>query len=341
VIPNRTYQTAIDRLRRAESVVLTTHVKPDADGLGSALALARWLQAEGKTVRLIVPTAPPEKYAFLDPAGRIEVAGRDAEVPAVPQPDLVVVLDTCTWQQLEGMEPLVGEAGAEVLVIDHHRTRDALATVELVDPAAPAAAVLVHRLLVRAGATLDAETATNLFVGLAGDTDWFRLPNVDADTLRLAGDLVAAGACPWDIHARMNLSDSLSKVRLWGLAVATLRPALEGRVTVMHVTRAMFREAGAGPGDTENLINVCLQVRGVLAGTMLVEADPGEIRVSLRSVPGVNVLQVAERFGGGGHVRAAGARLEGTIEDVEARVLDGLGPVVADAVAALPASESA
>jgi len=289
MIPDHAYQTAIDRLRHAESVILTTHVKPDADGLGSVLALALWLQREGKTVRIIVPTAPPEKYAFLDPAGVVEVAGRDAKIPAIPQADLVVVVDTCTWQQLEGMEPLVAEAGAEVLVIDHHQTRDAVASLELIDPTAP---------------------------------------------LRQAADLVAAGAVPWDIHARMNQSDSLSKVRLWGLAVATLHPALDGRVTVMHVTRAMFREAGAGPGDTENLINVCLQVRGILAGVMLVEADPGEIRLSLRCVPGVNVLQVAEAFGGGGHIRAAGARLEGTIADVEARVLKALEPILAEAVAA-------
>jgi len=334
MIPDHAYQTAIDRLRHAESVILTTHVKPDADGLGSVLALASWLQREGKTVRIIVPTAPPEKYAFLDPAGVVEVAGRDAKIPAIPQADLVVVVDTCTWQQLEGMEPLVAEAGAEVLVIDHHQTRDAVASLELIDPTAPAAAVLVYQLLLRAGATIDAEIATNLFVGLAGDTDWFRLPNVEADTLRQAADLVAAGAVPWDIHARMNQSDSLSKVRLWGLAVATLHPALDGRATVMHVTRAMFREAGAGPGDTENLINVCLQVRGILAGVMLVEADPGEIRLSLRCVPGVNVLQVAEAFGGGGHIRAAGARLEGTIADVEARVLKALEPILAEAVAA-------
>jgi len=341
VIPDRAYQTAIDCFRRAESVILTTHVKPDADGLGSALALARWLRGEGKAVRLVVPTAPPEKYAFLDRDGRLEVAGRDVQVAGIPQPDLVCVVDTCTWQQLEGMEPLLAEPGAEVLVIDHHRTRDRLATVELVDPSAAAAVVLVHRLLVRAGAALDADTATDLFVGLAGDTDWFRLPNVEADTLRLAGDLVQAGASPWDIHARLNLSDSLSKLRLWGLAMATLRPALDGRVTVLHVTREMFRDAGTGPGDTESLINVCLQVRGALAGVMLVETEKDEVRVSLRSVPGVNVLQVAERFGGGGHVRAAGARLEGTLPEVERRVLEALGPVLADAVTASRTPESA
>ena len=114
-----------------------------------------------------------------------------------------------------------------------------------------------------------------------------------------------------------------------------------GRVTLMHVTREMFRETGAGPGDTENLINACLQVRGTLAGVMLVETERNHVRVSLRSVPGVNVLQAAERFGGGGHVRAAGARLEGTLDEAEARVLDALGPALADAVAASQTPESA
>jgi len=331
MIPEHLYQTAIERLRRAGSVVLTTHVHPDADGLGAMAALRRWLLGLGARVEAVVPSPPARKYAFLDPEGAVRVAGRDVDPTAMTGADVVCVLDTCTRQQLEGMEPLLSDPGAEVLVIDHHRTHDSLGRIELLDPAAVATVVLVHRLLVLAGAGIDPATATDLFVGLVGDTDWFRLPNVNPDTLRLAADLTAAGARPSDIHTRLNLSDPITKLHLWGRAVLTLHPALGGRAAVLHVTREMLRTAGAEAGDTENLVNVCLQVRGTKVGVMLVEAEGDEVRVSLRSVPGINVLRVAERFGGGGHARAAGARHRGHIDQVEAEVLYAVADTLADA----------
>jgi len=325
------YRAALAELRRARSVALTTHVKPDSDGLGSAAALRRWLLALGKTVDTILPTAPPEKYAFLDPDRAFKVAGRDVDLAALAPPDLVCVLDAGTWQQLEGLQPLVGESGAPVLVIDHHRTVDPLDDVALIDPDAAATVVIVHRLLTEGGATMDAETATYLFAGLVGDTDWFRLPNVSPATFRLAASLVEAGADPTRIHAHLHLTDTLAKLRLWARAIETLHPALGGSAMVMHVSRAMFRDEGADIGDTENLINECMRVRGTQVGVMLVETEADQVRISLRSVPGVDILQVAERFGGGGHIRAAGARREGTLERVEAAVLASVEQALAEA----------
>jgi len=332
MIPDSLYQTAIDCLRQADRIVLTTHVKPDADGLGALAALRRWLMAQGARVEVILPTPPPDKYAFLDPDGAFHVVGGDVDPVALPPPDLVCILDTGTWQQLEGLEPLVADSGAKVLVIDHHRTQDPLADVVLVDAEAAAAVMPVYRLLTFAGAPIDPDTARDLYVGLVGDTDGFRLPNVGPETLRMAADLVEAGAKPWEIHSQLTLSDSLAKFHLWGHVVQTLHAVLDGRATVLHVTLAMLRETGAMPGDTESIINLCLQVRGARVGVMLAETEQGNIRVSLRSVPGVNVLRVAEHFQGGGHVRAAGARIQGPIDEVEAQVLK----VVADALDEAP-----
>jgi len=335
VIPDHLYQRAIERFRQAPSVALTTHVQPDADGLGALSALRRWLLGLGGRVEVVLPSPPAEKYAFLDPEGAFGVAGRDGDPSAMDPPALVCVVDTCTWQQLEGVQALVQAPGAEVLVIDHHRTCDALADLELLDPDAAAVVVLVHRLLTLAGAGIDPATARDLFVGLVGDTDGFRLPNVGPETLRLAADLVEAGAKPWDIHVRLNLSDRLAKLHLWGRAVQTLHLVCSGRVAVLHLTRAMRRDTGAGTGDTEGLINTSLQVKGVRVGVMLSETETGEVRLSLRSVPGVDVLQVAEAFGGGGHTRAAGARVAGPIEAAEPRVLE----VVRRAMAETPDTE--
>ncbi|MCX5648716.1 MAG: bifunctional oligoribonuclease/PAP phosphatase NrnA [Planctomycetota bacterium] len=324
MIARKDYQRAIEELRKADHVVLTTHVKPDGDAMGSIAALRRWLLAEGKQVEIIVPTPPPARYAFLDPDGTVQVAGRDADSAAADPPDLVCLVDTGAWQQLAGVESLV-KGARRVLVIDHHRTQDVPAQVALVDAEAPATAVLVHDFLVEAGAAIDAETATYLFAGLAMDTDWFRLPTSGAETLRLAARLVEAGAKPHLLYEQLYWNNDLAKMRLLGLAVGGLRPALGGQVMVMRLTQAMFHQTATDADDTENLINECMKVRGVQVGILLTDSGNGHVRVSLRSRPGTDVLGVATRFGGGGHRYAAGARVPGSLDTVEAQILAAVG----------------
>jgi len=301
-----------------------THVKPDGDGLGCMAALRLWLLAEGKIAAIIVPTPPPAKYAFLDPGGAVQVAGVDVNPGSIEPPDLVCVVDTGTRQQLGTMRGFVEGCGAPVLVVDHHRTQDPIADWLLVDPEAAACAMIVHRLLLEAGAEMTAEMAGYLLTGLATDTDWFHLPNTGPEALRLAASLVEAGARPSEIHQRLYANAELSKVRLLGLALGTIRPALGGRAMVMRLTRDLFHEAGVTESNTEDLINECMKIRGAEAAVMLVEGEDGQIHVSLRSRPGVNILQVAERFGGGGHVRAAGLRLAGSLDEAEAKVLEAV-----------------
>jgi len=324
VIARKDYQRAIEELRKADRVVLTTHVKPDGDAMGSIAALRRWLLAEGKQVETIVPTPVPTRYAFLDPDGTVQVAGRDVDPAALERPDLVCIVDTGTWQQLAGVEPLV-KGARRLLVIDHHWTQDVRCQVALVDTEVAATAILMHDLLVEAGAAIDAETATYLFSGLAMDTDWFRLPTSGAETLRLAARLVEAGAKPHFIYEQLYWNNDLTKMHLAGLAVAGLRPALGGQVMVMRLTQAMFRQTATEADDTENLINECMKVRGVQVGILLTDGGTGEVRVSLRSRPGTDILRVAERFGGGGHRYAAGARVQGTLDEVEAQILAAVG----------------
>jgi bifunctional oligoribonuclease and PAP phosphatase NrnA len=315
------YSEAIRELRAARSVVITCHVKPDGDALGSASALRRWLVAQGKTVRIIVPTSPAPKYVFLDPDRIIEVAGRDVDLETIERPDLVCLVDTCTRLQLEGMEALVEHSGAPVLAIDHHHTQDALADFLVVDATAAATAIIIYRLLLQAGAEIDARTATDLLSGLATDTDWFRLATVDPTVFRLAADLVEAGAKPHLVFDALYMSDEFPKVLLRGRGIESLHLALDDRVAVMRLPRSLFRELGADIGDTENLITECMKVRGAVVGVMLVETEDDEVRISLRSRPPVDVLCVAKEFGGGGHLRAAGARFTGSLDQAEKNIL--------------------
>ncbi len=324
------YARAVAELKRARRIVFTTHVKPDGDGLGCIAALRAWLGADGTACETIVPTPPAAKYDFLDPDGSIRVADGSLNRAAVDPPDLVCVVDTGTWQQLDRVRPLVADSGAPVLVIDHHRTQDPLADLALVDPEAAACAMLVHRLLVEGGAALTPEMAAFLLAALASDTGWFSLPNVDAETFRLAAALVEAGARPDLLYEQLYLNQDPAALRLLGQAIDAMHPALGGRVMVVRLSRDRFRRAGASDAHTENVVNECLKVRGVDVGVLLVEveAHADHTRVSLRSRPGTNVLQVAERFGGGGHVRAAGMRVPGDLEEAEAAVLAAVAEVL-------------
>ena len=174
-------------------------------------------------------------------------------------------------------------------------------------------------------------SATYLLAGLGTDTDWFRLATVDPVVFRLAADLVEAGAKPCDVFDALYMSDEMTKVLLRGRAIESLHLALEDRVAVMRLPRSLFRELGADIGDTENLITECMKIRGAVVGVMLVEADEDEVRLSLRSRPPINVLRVAKEFGGGGHLRAAGARLTGSLDAVEKQVLASIAVSLAAA----------
>jgi phosphoesterase RecJ-like protein len=322
------YEKAIAELKRARRIVFTTHVKPDGDGLGGIAALRTWLQADGTDCETVVPTPFPEKYGFLDGGGPIRVVGRDVDLASLDPPDLVCVVDTGTWQQLGDVRPLLADSGATVLVIDHHRTQDPLADVSLVDAEAAACATLVHRLLGQAGAEMTPAMAGYLLAALGSDTGWFSLPNTDATTFRLATAMVEAGARPDSLYEQLYLNQDLTAVRLRGQAIDAMRPALDGRVMVIRLPEERFRRVGASKSNTENVINECLKVRGVDVGVLLVEGDAGRTCVSLRSRPGIHVLPVAERFGGGGHARAAGMTVEAGMDEAEATVLAAIEEIL-------------
>src|SRR5262245_6214381 len=181
----------VDLARRHQRFLLTTHIRPDGDGLGSMLGLADALASRGKQVRLVVASAIPPRYAFLDPAGRIErFHAPDAGHRAA---EAVVVLDTGTWNQLGDFGPFLRELGVPKLVIDHHPTQDDLGAVRLVDTSAEATGRLVFEALAALGVTPSPTAAGALFVAVAMDTGWFRHGNTTPATFALAAELVRHG----------------------------------------------------------------------------------------------------------------------------------------------------
>ncbi len=312
----------VDLVHRHHRFVLTTHVRPDGDGLGSMLALAEVLEGRGKQVRMVIASTFPPRYAFLDPAGRIERF--TTPVGADDRPDVAIVLDTGTWNQLGDFGPYLRELPGPRVVIDHHLTQDDLGALRLIDATAEATGRLVFEAITALGAPLTPTAASALFVALAMDTGWFRHANTRPATFALAGRLTEAGAQPTRLYDQLYEQSLVPRLKLTGLLLDRLQVVADGRVAYSEIRRADYAATGAAPQDTEDLVNFTRGIAGVEVGLLFMEQPRGGIKVSLRSRDPVDVARVAEQFGGGGHRLASGAVVAEPLEEARARVLEAV-----------------
>jgi phosphoesterase RecJ-like protein len=322
---------AAARIAAARRIILTTHARADGDAIACVAALARALRQPGRQVDAVVHEPVPGRYAFLPGVGSFRVWDLPSAGSVLAGADLLVIADTCAARQLEPVADVIRRAGLPRLAIDHHLTRDDIVDEAWVDESAGACAQMVLRLCEAAGWPVDAETACLLFAGLATDTGWFRFSNADAAVYEAAARLVQRGAAPAVLYERLYLSETEPRARLIGAVMSSFELLAEGRLAVIRLPREVFARCGATPDMTEDIINEPARLGAVEACAMFVQpADDGPIRVSLRSKRGVDVAAVAARFGGGGHARAAGARIAGqwdnVIRDVTAAMLAGLPP---------------
>ncbi|MBA4063241.1 MAG: bifunctional oligoribonuclease/PAP phosphatase NrnA [Isosphaera sp.] len=318
----------VEFLRTHERPLLMTHIRPDADGLGAQLALHDALRSAGKHPRVAIASKLLPRYEFLDPTRAVIEDFRPA---AFTDSDCVVVLDTGTWNQLGEFGDWLRASPLPRAVVDHHRTQDDLGGLQLVDVAAEATGRLAHELIRALGLPVSRAAADHLFMALATDTGWFRHPNTRPATFALAAELVAAGANPTALYEALYEAASLARLRLTGVALGRLQVRSGGRVAFTEVYLADYADTGAVPGDTEDLINYPRSVDGVEVGLVFIEQPGGGTKVSFRARSRVDVSAVAERFGGGGHRLASGARtglpVPETRDLVLAAVETALGPV--------------
>jgi bifunctional oligoribonuclease and PAP phosphatase NrnA len=315
-------QQMLARLEGKERVVLTTHVNADGDGTGSQVALASWLRGRGTEAVVVNPTPWPENYRFLLPEPSW-VAERDTPEAerALAEMELLVVLDTG--------EP--GRIGAlrkhaepdRTLVIDHHpEGPDALRGEGVRDPSAAATGELVFELLELAGHTgADPVVDLALYVAIVTDTGSFRYSNTTPHTHKIAGELLRRGVDPESVFQRLFATAPRARLELLREALGTLETHPEAPVTWMVVTDEMLRRTGTGGEDLDTLLEQARSVRGTEVAILFRELPDGGTKVSLRSSGGADVNALARRFGGGGHVKAAGALVGGGLKKVVREVV--------------------
>lgn len=305
--------------------LVLSHRRPDADALGSMAAMTVALKRRGKNPIAMLYEPLPAKYAFLQSAEFEWYEWELTREAAQDSCDAVVIVDTCALSQLEPVAAYLS-AAPRTLVLDHHATRDPIATrdgdLRYFDETAAAACLIVFDWLRAAKQPLDAYLAQALFAGTATDTGWFRFSNTDERAFRCAADLVAAGARPSEIYAHVYQQDTPTKLKLVGRLLDQLELLADGRLAVMRLRADDFAATGADQTMTEDLVNEAARLRGTEVTILFTEEGDDIVRLNLRSRNHVNVADLARRYGGGGHARAAGARLRGPWDAVVPRVID-------------------
>lgn len=297
-------------------VLLLNHVSPDGDCLGSTLALARALRARGQQAIVASSDGVPEMYRFLPGAEQVvtDLAPEESFGAAV--------FMECSTPDRAGTLAARAVGVPLWINIDHHVSNGGYGDLILYDPTAAAVGELVTPIVQALGA-IDAATATCLLAALLTDTGSFRYTSVTPRTLRIAADLVEAGASPADVFTQVYENRPAAALRLLGMALSRLEVSPDGRVAWTAVTQEMLRASAASMEESEGIVGMLRALRGVRVA-LLFKEEPDGVRVSLRGSAGVRAHVIAETFGGGGHAAAAGFTATGPLPDVVRRTLEAV-----------------
>jgi phosphoesterase RecJ-like protein len=309
-------------VRANQRFVLTSHIRPDCDALGSELGMAGVLRAVGKSVRIVNGQATPPNLAFIDPQKQLQVIGQTVKAEELSDTDVVMVLDTSAWVQLGPMADFVRAFAGKKMIVDHHVSEDDLGAELFKETTAEATGRLVVEAAAALGVKLTREIATPLFAAIATDTGWFRFASASAGTYRIAEKLIDAGADPAAIYNALYEQDTLGRMKLRGLVLSRIETDLNGRLAYTYVLKEDFALVNALPSDTEDVVNSALAIGGTQVAVIFVEQQSGGFKISFRSRSNVNCSQIAETWGGGGHKAAAGAFVKGSFAEVKPAVLD-------------------
>ncbi len=303
-------------------IAITTPVNPDGDGLGSAVGLVHLLRARGRDAVIANPTPTPPRFEFLFR----DLPGVDRSGDAVRElrrADCIVVLDIADTARLGHLGPTVAEHGAPVVCVDHHASPGTLPEgPRYVDSGAAATGELIYEIAVANEWAVEVPAARALYVALVTDTGGFRFSNTHPRTLRIAADLLETGIDPESIYLDVYANAPEGRPRLLAETLQTLVVEPEIGLAWLTVPRGALDRYQATADDLDGVVEHPRSIAGVRLAVMFREVSQGRVKASFRSVGDVDVARFAHALGGGGHAKAAGVAIPGTLAEVQARVLD-------------------
>ncbi len=297
--------------------LLVTHVNPDGDGIGSQLALHRFLEREGKRSAIISVSPSPENYRFLERDGEIQVYDPETHRELLSRTQVVFILDISNPDRLGKLGPVIRRLDALKVCIDHHVSGDKFTEVDLIDETASSTGELIYKLITGMGGKITPDIAEPIYVSIVTDTGSFRFSNTSSLSHTIASQLVAMGVDPREIYERIYENSSIGRIKLLGLALSELNMAAGERIAWVRITREMMEKTGTTPKDCEGFVDFLRLLKDVEVCFIFIEAAGGKVKVSLRSRGIVDVNKLAGEFGGGGHQHAAGLFVDGDVEELE------------------------
>ena len=315
-------------LKIPRKAVLLTHFKPDADALGSALGLSRYLKKKGHSSTVITPSDYPDFLSWM-PGNKdvfIFTKGKsDKAADLINQADMVFCLDFSCLNRINDLGEMVRKAPAKKVLIDHHLEPERFADFEQWDDSAASTAELVYKLIAALGDAelVDADLADCLYAGIMTDTGSFRHSNTSHQVFQIASELVARGANPYKVSKLVYDTNTIERLRLMGYVLSEKLQVLpEYRTAYIALTAEELKRFGSQTGDTEGLVNYGLAIKGIKL-SVLISDRKENIKLSLRSLGNFSVNEMARtHFDGGGHRNAAGGQTTLTLEQTIKKFLD-------------------
>ncbi|HNE84032.1 MAG TPA: bifunctional oligoribonuclease/PAP phosphatase NrnA [bacterium] len=297
-------------IAKAKTFVLTTHVNPDGDGLGSEAAMYLFLKSLKKSPRIINTSPIPKAFQYLNYGNIIETYEPAKHDKVIQKADVVMVLDISVSKRLDRMQEAVVQAPGATICIDHHLDNDGFADHLCIDEKAPATAELVYNFIRYFKGKPNFKMAQALYTSLLTDTGGFRFNSTRPETHHMAAELLAIGVKPNDIYSQIFEQGRMSSLKLLGRALDRMKSECAEGMHWTYLTKKDFQETGTTKNDTEGFVNYALSLENSMFGVFAYETDEGFIKFSLRSKGHVDTQAFSKCYGGGGHKNASGISLK-------------------------------
>lgn len=304
-----TLDSIVEEIKKAESIVVLTHETPDGDAIGSSLAMYNALKQIGKNVDVIIPECP-RNFNFLTGYNEIKKEGK------ITNYDLAITVDCATIERLNGWQDYFDRANATIN-IDHHTKNGMFADYNYVNPASPACAQILIIVLEALNIKINKEIGECLLTGIITDTSGFKYQGVSSETFQFVAWLMQAGVNVSNVYKKALQIKTKSSFELEKIAMNRLEFLEDGKIAFTYITKQDEISVNAEPGDHEGIVEKGRDVEGVEVSAFLRQIEDKTYKVSLRANDYVNVSDVAMVFGGGGHVKAAGCKINGTPEQIK------------------------
>lgn len=304
-----TLDSIVEEIKKAESIVVLTHETPDGDAIGSSLAMHNALKQIGKNVDVIIPECP-RNFNFLTGYNEIKKEGK------ITNYDLAITVDCATIERLNGWQDYFDRANATIN-IDHHTKNGMFADYNYVNPASPACAQILIIVLEALNIKINKEIGECLLTGIITDTGGFKYQGVSSETFQFVAWLIQAGVNVSNVYKKALQIKTRSSFELEKIAMNRLEFLEDGKIAFTYITKQDEISVNAEPGDHEGIVEKGRDVEGVEVSAFLRQIEEKTYKVSLRANDYVNVSDIAIVFGGGGHVKAAGCKINGTPEQIK------------------------